>query len=103
MSKDKIKRAIERAVKAMPYGKDVCRVRLFGSHLHGDAGDDSDIDLIIDFDEQAKVGLFKLIDIEDAFRKELQCEVDVVTPGGIKQYIRDKVLGEAETLYERAG
>lgn len=103
MSKQEIKQAVQQAVVKMPHGKDIRRVRLFGSHLHGDARPDSDVDLILDFDEAAIIGLFDLVDIEDFFRQALQREVDIVTADGLKRYIRDKVLNEAETLYELKG
>ncbi|MBI3335088.1 MAG: nucleotidyltransferase domain-containing protein [Candidatus Portnoybacteria bacterium] len=103
MSKQDIQKAVKEAVAKMPHGKDIRRVRLFGSHLHGDAKPTSDVDLIVDFDEAAIISLFDLVDIEDFFRQALQSEVDIVTAKGLKRYIRDKVLNEAETLYERKG
>lgn len=101
MSTQEIKKAVHQAVQNMPDGDIIERIRLFGSYLHGDAKKDSDVDLIIDFDKEAVVGLFKLVDIEDAFREALGKEVDIVTADGLKEYIRDKVLNEATTLYER--
>src|SRR3989344_4921007 len=99
MSTDDIQKAVHEAIKTMPYGESIQRVRLFGSHLHGDAKPTSDVDLIVDFDKDARIGLFALVDIEDAFRKALGREVDLVTAGGLKGYIRDEVLREAKTLY----
>jgi predicted nucleotidyltransferase len=103
MSKQEIKQAIQNAVQAIPHGQSIRKIRLFGSYLHGDATPSSDIDLIMDFDESGHIGLFALGDIEDALRNLLKRQVDIVTSKGLKKYMRDKVLNEAETLYERKG
>lgn len=101
MSKKDIKRVIENAVNTMPHGKAIRRVRLFGSHLHGNARPGSDIDLLVDFDESVRIGLFDLVHIQDKFAESLGTEVDLGTSDGLSKYIRDRVLAEAEILYER--
>ncbi len=103
MSRDDIKLGVCRAMKKMPHPEKISKVRLFGSHLHGDARSDSDVDLIIDLAENSAMGLFELINIERVFREELNKDVDVVTFRGLKDYIRDRVFSEAETLYEQEG
>ena len=85
----------------MRRGKAIKRVQLFGSHLHGNASPNSDIDLLVDLDDNAQISLFDLIDIQDAFAETLGKEVDIGTPNELSKYIRSKVLAEAETLYER--
>lgn len=101
MNKNDIKHAIEQAIKTMPRGQDISCVRLFGSHLHGNARPDSDIDLLVDFDESARIGLFDLVHIQDKFAESLGAEVDLGTSDGLSKYIRARVLAEAEILYER--
>lgn len=71
-------------------------VRVFGSAARGEAGAESDIDLLVD------VGPFRtpffpgglLADLEEL----LGCKVDVVTEEGLHWYIRDRVLNEAVPL-----
>ena len=70
-------------------------VRVFGSIARGDNRENSDVDLLAEFDKGRT--LFDLI----AFRLDL-CEllgtnVDVVTPGNLR-YIRDRVLAEAKAI-----
>ncbi len=101
MSKDEIKQAVCRAVEKIPHPEKITRVRLFGSHLHEDARPDSDVDLIIDIADDVSMGLFEFFDVEETLSDTLQKKVDLVTPEGLSKYIRDKVLREAETLYER--
>lgn len=71
-------------------------VRIFGSVARGDAGPDSDLDLLVDVGPNPSPffpgGL--LTDLEALLGKK----VDIVTPGGLHWYIRDRVLQEAVPL-----
>lgn len=74
----------------------VRHVRVFGSVARGDAGDDSDVDLLVDLDQGRSLldlGAF-LMDIQDL----LGCSVDVVTEAGLKPRLRARVLTEAVPL-----
>ncbi len=101
MSRDDIKHAVCKAMETMPHKDAVRRIRLFGSHLHGDAKIDSDVDLLIDFDNKASVDLFELVDMQDALAKELKSKVDLVTPRALSKYFREQVVQEALPLYEK--
>ncbi len=71
-------------------------VRVFGSVARGEAGPQSDLDLLVDVEPVHSPwfpgGL--VADLEDL----LGCNVDVVEPEGLHWYIRDKVLREAAPL-----
>ncbi|MBU2214089.1 nucleotidyltransferase domain-containing protein [Patescibacteria group bacterium] len=74
------------------------QIFLFGSYIHGDAGDDSDVDLLIEFSKP--VSFFKLYDIEEALKKSLGKDVDIGTPDSLSKYIKDDILAEAQLIYE---
>ena len=71
-------------------------MRIFGSVARGDAGPDSDLDLLVDM--QPGKGLLDmgglLMDLQDL----LGCRVDVVTKKGLRDRIRERVLREAVPL-----
>jgi hypothetical protein len=73
----------------------VRRLRIFGSAARGEAVSDSDVDLLIDFDERP-VGLFELNRIKARIREILGVErVDIVTSEGLHPALRERVLAEA--------
>lgn len=71
-------------------------VRVFGSVARGEAGPESDIDLLVEFDPgRSLLDHSRLVmDLQDL----LGCKVDVVTPDGLHWAIRDRVLVEAVLL-----
>ncbi|HCA46789.1 MAG TPA: nucleotidyltransferase [Armatimonadetes bacterium] len=75
------------------------RLSLFGSVLREDFGPDSDVDVLVDFEPEARVGLFALARMEMELSKLLGRRVDLNTPGFLSRYFRDEVLEEAEVQY----
>ena len=74
----------------------VADVRVFVSMVRGDAGDTSDVDLLVALNA-GKTGLALgalLIDVQNL----LDRRVDVVTENGLHPAIRDRVLREAQPL-----
>lgn len=71
------------------------RVRLFGSVARGDDRPDSDIDLLVDFDQNSS--LFDLMRMTLELGELLGCPVDVVSSAGLKD--RDgHILNESVDL-----
>jgi predicted nucleotidyltransferase len=71
-------------------------VRVFGSVARGEADEASDIDFLVDLEPGRS--LFDLGGLLMDLRALLGCDVDVVTPRGLKQRIRERVLREAVPL-----
>lgn len=71
-------------------------VRLFGSEARGEAGPDSDVDLLVDMAPgRSLLDLIGMtLDIEDLLGRR----VDVVTEGGLNPRLRNKILAEARPL-----
>ena len=67
-------------------------IRVFGSVVRGDNRNDSDVDLLVEFEEGKT--LFDLIGLKLDLQNLLGATVDVVTPNSLR-YIRDRVLAEA--------
>ena len=72
-------------------------VRVFGSVARGEETEDSDIDLLIDYDLTKISAWFPgglLMDLQDL----LDRKVDIVTEQGLSYLIKDRVLAEARSL-----
>jgi predicted nucleotidyltransferase len=72
---------------------------IFGSAARGESRPDSDVDLLIRFSPQAKVGYFKLFDIEQSLVSNFGKKVDLVTQDALSPYIKDRVYSDLQTIY----
>ena len=70
--------------------------RVFGSVLDGSDTDDSDLDILID--PKPETTLFDIAAICVELRKLLGVPVDVLTPNGLPEKFRTKVLAEARPV-----
>lgn len=67
--------------------------RVFGSVARGDATDEADIDLLVDFGPEA--GLLDEVGLRLALTDLLQVPVDVVASDTLRGELRDRILREA--------
>lgn len=101
MSKQEIKQKIKEAIEKDPLRENIQKVSLFGSYVHGDFKDDSDVDILIEFTPAARIGFFKLAQIKRNMERFINREVDLLTPEAISKYFREEVLKDAEQIYEK--
>ena len=78
------------------------RLSFFGSILRADFRPDSDVDVLVEFELGARVGLIKLAGIEIELSELLGRKADLNTPGFLSRYYRDRVLAEAQVQYDAA-
>ncbi len=71
-------------------------VRIFGSAARGDAGETSDLDILVEM--EARSSLLDIVAIQQDLEDLLGCKVDVVTESALSPYIRESILKEARTL-----
>ena len=74
----------------------VTNVRVFGSVLHGNDTEDSDLDLLVEPTKETT--LFDIGAIRYELKELLGVTVDVLTPGALPDSFRSLVLQEAELL-----
>ena len=79
----------------------ILRLSVFGSAAKEDLRPESDIDLLVEYVPDARVGLFEmgghLVDLTEIIGRK----VDLVTPKGLCKYIRDEVLETARIIYAK--
>ena len=76
----------------------IAELALFGSVARGEAGGDSDIDLLYVLEPNAQLG-FAIDDLEDDLTYLLGRRVDLVSKKGLHPLLRDEVVAQARTLY----
>jgi predicted nucleotidyltransferase len=84
---------------------DFCRehrirqLKLFGSVLRDDFRPDSDVDVLVEFEPGATVGLIRLSSLELELGEIIGRKVDLRTPNDLSRYFRQQVLDSATVLY----
>ncbi len=77
----------------------VASLALFGSAARGEAGPDSDIDVLIDLAPGRPFSLVDLVSLKNFLADRLEYDVDVVTRDGIGPRMAEPVLREAERVF----
>jgi len=98
MSQEEIISKVREAVESDPSKDYIQSIYLFGSFLHGDAKEDSDVDLL--FESKKVMSLFELFGVQKRFEEKIGRKVDLIEKDSLDKYIKDEVLAEAEKIYE---
>lgn len=84
---------------------EICRryqireLSLFGSQVRGDFSEKSDFDFLVEFQPEAKIDYFQYFEIQEELEKVLRKKVDLVPKSGLKVFVRNQILSEAEIFY----
>lgn len=79
---------------------DINELSVFGSSIRDDFTKNSDIDILVSFDENSGTTLFDIMDLEREFSLLLNRKVDVVEREALKNPIRkNKILSSREIIY----
>ena len=88
--------------KFKPILKDRFKVKqigIFGSYARGEESAESDIDILVEFDQNHMPGLMDIAGMEIELADKLGKKVDLRTPAELSRYFRDDVLGKARVEY----
>jgi uncharacterized protein len=94
-------RAMRDDILALAHAHGAYDVRVFGSVARGEATPDSDVDLLVAFHPDVKIGFFELADIEIKLSRLIGWRVDLRTPQELSRYFRHEVLQDARGLDEK--
>ena len=95
---DVIVEKVQRAAEKFPA---IQRVILFGSYARGEADENSDVDLRIEYDHSAKFSLFDLSAFSEELREALGRQVDVVSKRTPKPEFAKEIERDGIVVYER--
>lgn len=74
------------------------KISIFGSYVRGEATQESDLDIIVEFEQP--LGLIKFVGIEFELSDSLGIKVDLLTEKSISPYLIDIIRKEATVIYE---
>jgi predicted nucleotidyltransferase len=75
------------------------KLSLFGSVLRDDFSPSSNVDVLVEFKPEQRVGFFRLAEMEMELTEILRRKVDLRTPAELSRYFRQDVLNAAEVQY----
>ena len=73
----------------------VRRAALFGSLARGDDRPDSDIDIMVEIEPEARITVFDYVELKDYIAGLFDRPVDVVSRDGLKPYVRPVAMVDA--------
>jgi hypothetical protein len=88
-----------RAIRSFCAKRRIRRLALFGSVLTDDFSPDSDVDVLVEFEPDAVVGLFQMAAMERELSTILGRKVDLRTRDDLSPYFRDEVVSSAQVQY----
>jgi len=81
------------AIRRVVESHRACNARVFGSVLHGEDTDGSDLDILVD--PTPETSLMDVAAIQVELQRLLGVAVDVLTPAALPDAFRNRVLSEA--------
>ena len=89
-----VKRKLEELKPLLEEGFKVKSIGIFGSYIRGEEKKESDLDILVEFEESADLSLLGFIRLENRLSEELGVKVDLVEKGTLKPRIGKRVLEE---------
>ncbi len=80
--------------------KPILAAYLFGSYAKNQAGENSDIDILVELDYSQMIGL-SFIDMQAELNQLLEKKVDLVSAQGLSKYIQPLIDAEKIKIYEK--
>ena len=79
--------------------KGVVGLALFGSIARGEAGAASDVDLILELDESAALGLLDLVDLKETLAEELGRPVDIAFRSRLRPWFAARIAPDLVRVF----
>ena len=72
----------------------VASIGLFGSAARNELRPDSDVDLLVEFAPDRRIGLSAFVQLQRRLEALLGRQADLSTPGSLKKQLKDQILQE---------
>lgn len=94
--KEEILRILKKLKEDIKIKYKVKSIGIFGSYINNEQTDDSDIDFLVEFEENAD--LFHYVGLTLFLEEQFNKKVDVISKPALKEELRKKIL--QEVIYE---
>ncbi len=91
---DDIKHTLQRHKDELKTKYKIREIGIFGSYTRQEQSDESDIDILVEFEPNAKISLLDFVRLESYLTELLGVKVDLVEKPGIKQALRKYIMNE---------
>ena len=91
---EEIKKILEVHKEELRRRYGIKEIGIFGSYVRGEEREDSDLDLLIEFEEGTKIGLLEFIKVENQLSDLLGVKVELVEKSALKPRIGRHILKE---------
>jgi len=95
---DEIKKNLELHKEELKQRYGIKELGIFGSYVRGEERKDSDLDLLAEFEDGAKIGLLEFIRVENYLSDLLGVKVELVEKSALKPRIGRLILKEVVYL-----
>ena len=95
---EELKTALRALLPSLEREYGVSSIEIFGSYVRGEQDEESDLDLLVEFDPDRGLSLFNFVGLQQELSDHLGVRVDLVEKRSIKRRLRDRILHEAVPL-----
>jgi len=78
--------------------KPISKAYLFGSYARNEQTQESDLDIVVDFEHQAN--LFDLISLQQNLSELLELKVDLLSSKGVSKFVKPYIEQDKVLIYE---
>jgi len=96
MNKNLIKNSIIEVLR----NYDIKKASLFGSIVNGNFTSESDIDILIEFNDKKNKSMLDLIDLKNSLEEKTNFKIDLITYDSINPGLKKYILSNNENIYE---
>lgn len=80
----------------------VLKAWLFGSYARGEQTEDSDVDILVEFDRSNPIGLFAYVRMQRELEEKIGRKVDLVEEGTLRPAAQLTANHDLKVIYERS-
>ncbi|MHA1580746.1 MAG: nucleotidyltransferase family protein [Candidatus Freyarchaeota archaeon] len=91
---DEIREILKQHKRQLKEKFGIREIGIFGSYIRGEQKEDSDIDILVEFQPDAEMDLIKFVELEEYVSELVGTKVDLVMKSALKPRIGKRVLKE---------